>query len=116
MNTFGQKFKTLRHEKELTQEDLSNEFNAIYHYSFKKSSISQYENNNRIPEIDALKRWAEYFDVSIDWLLGRTDVRNAVAELEVYKASKIDVSGLPDEAVKEILDFVKYIEYKYKVK
>lgn len=69
MKTFGERFKSKRIENNLTQEELASDFNKKYHYSFNKSSISQYENNNRLPEINALKDFAEYFNVSVDWLL-----------------------------------------------
>lgn len=74
--TFGDRFKQLRTDKGLKQQELVNEFNKIYHYNFTRAAISQYENNKRIPEIDALKAFAEYFNVSVDYLLGNTDVRN----------------------------------------
>ena len=70
MATFGERFKELRIEKRLTQEKLADMFFT------KKASISRYENNVNIPEIEALKKFADFFDVSIDYLLGRTDVRN----------------------------------------
>ncbi|NLD49744.1 MAG: helix-turn-helix transcriptional regulator, partial [Clostridiaceae bacterium] len=104
MNTFGERFRLMRNEKGFTQNELIDDFNKKYFYSFNKSSISLYENNNRLPEIDVLKHWAEYFNVSIDWFLGLTDVRNATVEIEALRSSKIDVSGLSDGAVNEIQD------------
>lgn len=70
MNTFGERFKSIRLSKNLTQEELVNEFNERYGYSFTKGTISQYENNRRTPEMTAIKRFVEYFNVSIDYLLG----------------------------------------------
>ena len=74
--TFGDRFKQLRSEKGLKQQELVDEFNKIYHYSFTRAAISQYENNKRIPEIDALRSFAEYFNVSLDYLMGITDIKN----------------------------------------
>lgn len=73
--TFGKRFETLRREKGMTQQEISEDFNKKFNYSFNKSSISQYENNLRKPEIEALEKWAVYFDVSIDYLLCKTDER-----------------------------------------
>lgn len=74
-STFGKRFKMLRLEKDLKQQELIDDFNKKYHYGFTKSAVSQYENDKRIPEIEALNAFANYFNVSVDFLLGRTDTR-----------------------------------------
>ncbi len=80
--TFGQRFKELRIEKELTQQELAEDFNSKYGHTFSKSSISQYENGKRTPENVALKNFADYFKVSIDYLLGVSDIRNNTINIE----------------------------------
>ncbi len=74
--TFGERFKELRIERNLKQQELVDDFNNIYGYTFTKSSISQYENNKRRPETDALRDFSLYFDVSVDYLLGLSDNKN----------------------------------------
>ncbi|MEG1311485.1 MAG: helix-turn-helix transcriptional regulator [Romboutsia sp.] len=76
MKTFGDKFKELRIEKKLKQQELAEDFNNIYGYTFSKSSISQYENDKRRPETDALRDFALYFNVSIDYLVGISNNKN----------------------------------------
>lgn len=75
MAEFKDRFRQLRNEKDMSQEVLANDFNSKFHYSFGKSSISMYENGKRTPEINALEDFATYFGVSVDFLLGRVDVR-----------------------------------------
>lgn len=75
MATFGERFKYLRLERDITQEGLINEFNKKYNYSFSKAAVSQYENDKRIPEIDALMAFASFFDVTLDYLLGRSEFK-----------------------------------------
>ncbi|HDK7162140.1 TPA: helix-turn-helix transcriptional regulator [Clostridium botulinum] len=75
-STFGKRFKMLRSEKGLKQQELIDDFNKKYHYGFTKSAVSQYENDKRIPEIEALNAFANYFNVSVDFLLGRSDIKN----------------------------------------
>ncbi|APQ97917.1 helix-turn-helix domain-containing protein [Clostridium botulinum] len=75
-STFGKRFKMLRLEKNLKQQELIDDFNKKYHYGFTKSAVSQYENDKRIPEIEALNAFANYFNVSVDFLLGRSDIKN----------------------------------------
>ncbi|MBB6713893.1 helix-turn-helix domain-containing protein [Clostridium gasigenes] len=69
MDTFGERFKSIRLSKNLTQEQLINEFNDKYGYAFTKGTISQYENNRRTPGMTVIKQFVDYFNVSIDYLL-----------------------------------------------
>ena len=80
--TFGERFKELRLEKGLTQQGLAEDFNKIYGHTFSKPSISQYEHGKRTPENEALKNFASYFNVSIDYLLGVSDIRNNDVNIE----------------------------------
>lgn len=69
MSSFGDRFKNLRLSRNLTQDQLVDEFNKEYGYSFTKAAISQYENNKRVPEINVIMKFVEYFNVSLDYLL-----------------------------------------------
>lgn len=92
--TFGQRFKQLRMEKNLTQQELAEDFNKIYGHNFAKSSISQYENNKRTPETKALKNFSLYFNVPIDYLLGVSDERKVAVlkEDDEFDAEFIDAA------------------------
>lgn len=69
LNTFGERFMSIRLSKNLTQEQLVDGFNGLYGYAFTKTTISQYENNKRVPEMNAIRNFVEYFNVSLDYLL-----------------------------------------------
>ena len=69
LNTFGERFKGVRLSKNMTQKRLADDFNGQYGYAFTKTTISQYENNKRIPEMNAIRNFVEYFNVSLDYLL-----------------------------------------------
>ncbi len=81
MTSFGSRFKKLRKEKNLTQDKLAEKF------FLQKSSISKYENNVHIPEIDVLQKFADFFEVSIDYLLGRSDYRT------LFPKDTIEIEG-----------------------
>lgn len=98
--TFGSRFKQLRDELELNQKDLVNDFNKKYNYNFTRVAISQYENGKRIPEIDALTSFAQYFGVSVDYLLGRTDIRNNEKNIEKENKEK-DIEKMIDELMEQ---------------
>lgn len=66
---FGDRIKILREESGLSREELSNKINITY------AALSKYETNKRFPDQEILNKLANIFDVSIDYLLGRTNVR-----------------------------------------
>lgn len=69
---FPTRLKELRTEGKLTQEQLGEKINVT------KVSISGYESGNRKPDIETLQRIADFFNVSVDFLLGKTDQRDGV--------------------------------------
>jgi transcriptional regulator with XRE-family HTH domain len=70
MATLGERIRQLRLEKGLTQEEFGKLFGVT------KYSISLYESNKNSPNDDIKKKIAEHFNVSIDWLMGTSDIRN----------------------------------------
>lgn len=117
MATFGMRFKELRNEKKLTQDELVENFNKKYNTTFNKSTISQYENNKRKPEVNILENWADFFNVSIDYLLGRNDEKNHKKEINnatTIAAHRLgDVEQLPDDAIDEINNYIDLMRLKY---
>jgi len=82
LTTFGDRFRSLRIEKNMTQQQLADLFFT------KKSSISRYENNIQLPEIDTLQKFADFFDVSIDYLLCRSDIKKSDIPGDAYTPKK----------------------------
>jgi len=62
---FKDRLKFLRLNKKMTQEELGKKFNVI------KQTISSWENGNSRPDIDLASDLADFFNVTIDYLLGR---------------------------------------------
>lgn len=63
---FGDRLKELREDQGMTQTDLANLLNI------SRTSISGYETEANDPSIDILIKIADIFNVSLDYLLGRT--------------------------------------------
>lgn len=61
--SFGQKLKKIRKEKNLNQGQMSELLNM------EQSSYSRYETDKTFPSLDVIKRAAEVFDVSVEWLI-----------------------------------------------
>ena len=59
--------RKLREAKCLTQPELAEQFGST------QSAISNYESGTREPDISLLMKFADFFDVTIDYLVGRTD-------------------------------------------
>ena len=104
------RFKKLRQDKELTQEQLIEQFNATYHRTYGPSAISMFENNRRVPEISALIDFADFFGVSLDYLLCRNFVGdNGKAgfsltpeekeHMKRYRAVSVEVRQLVDSTL-----------------
>lgn len=89
----GERIKRLRLEKGITQEQLGNVLNKT------KNSISQYESNKREPDLQTLKEISVFFDVSIDYLLSRTD---DIKISESRKKLTVKDLDLPEEIMKDI--------------
>lgn len=61
------RLKQLPKERQITQVKLSLDLNM------SQNTISRYENGVRNADYNTLIQFADYFDVSLDYLLGRTD-------------------------------------------
>ena len=61
------RLKELRTSRKISQVQLAMDLNLT------QNSISRYENGEREADYDTLVAIADYFNVSVDYLLGRTD-------------------------------------------
>ncbi len=66
------RLKELRKKNNITQQDLAK------YLKVAKSTLSQYETGSRIPNDDIKKAIALKFNVSIDYLLGLTNIPNTI--------------------------------------
>lgn len=68
---FSARFKQLRKESGLTQQDIAN---VVF---VDKTTVSKWELGANYPNQNVQTALADFFKVSVDYLLGRTDIRNA---------------------------------------
>ena len=78
-----------------------------------ESTVSLYENEKRQPDFSTLKKLADYFNVTTDYLLGREE-KTAPSSTR-KKGIKIPVlgrvqAGIPVEAIEEILGYEEITE------
>ncbi len=74
----GKRIKELRLEKGITQSELSN------HLGLTPKMVSFYELEQRFPPQDIIIKLADYFNVSTDYLLGRSEFHNSDEILKEY--------------------------------
>ena len=84
MATLGQRLKELRRERNLTQEEFGKTLNVV------KSTISLYENNKISPDDELKKSMAKYFGVTLDYLMGVSNIRNPYKDNVVDTKEEID--------------------------
>lgn len=66
---FGSRIVSLRREQRLSQQELANKL------EISRSALSLYEIEKRQPDIETLLKIANFFDVSTDYLLGKSNSR-----------------------------------------
>jgi len=103
--SFGAKIIHLRDEQELSRRALSQKLGIAY------QTLSKYETDARFPDRETLTIIADNFDVSVDYLLGRT--KHKKLNTEVFIESALDYDGLDTEeliAVQNVIDVIKRIK------
>lgn len=95
----GTILKRLRVDNNYTQADISKKL------SVAPSTIGMYERNDRTPNTDILKKYTDIFNVSYDYLLGKSNKENydnaGYTTVNVYGTVP---AGIPLEAVEDIID------------
>ena len=89
MPTFGERLRLLRNGKGLSQLDFAKQI------SLSKSSVNMYERNEREPNLETLERIADYFNVDLDYLLGKSEFPNRYAWLASVSDAEDDASSEP---------------------
>ena len=74
MGNFQSVLKSLRKANGLTQDELAKIL------KISRSTIGMYENGSREPDYETLEAIADYFNVDIDYLLGRTNKTTIIPE------------------------------------
>ena len=111
MATFNERLKELRKEKSITIEKLATDLGSA------KSTISRYENGLREPKKDFLEMLSQYFDVSVDYLLGRTDERNLNKEkpkldpsIKTIAAHRVNpYEDISEEGINKINEYIEMV-------
>lgn len=105
----GRKLKNLREKKGLLQKELGDKLNI------SASTIGMYEQDRRDPDFETLKKIANFFNVTTDYLLDNTNNTDMDEELKEKEALKklLQKTGfmagdedLTDEELEKLMKFV----------
>lgn len=111
----GDRIRSLREKHNLTQEQIAKKI------GISRGTYAHYEINKRRPDYETLIKIAEIFDVSTDYLVGRSDNPG----YKIIDDNKIEsdpdlqiafnaASDFSEEARKQTIDFINYIREKEK--
>lgn len=67
---FGERLKILRKDFNISQDELGKKIGVA------RTSVANYETNRNYPTSEVLEKLSDVFHVSLDYLLGKTDIRN----------------------------------------
>lgn len=102
---FAERLKALREDNDEKQKDIAKLLNV------SNSMISFYESGVHFPRDEKiLLTIANHFDVSMDYLMGMTDIPNYKHISDMYR----DISCLSVKSVEELGDYIKYLKFKEK--
>jgi len=82
--TLGKRLRDLRAREDITQHELS------HRTGIARSTLAMYEIDKRMPNFDEMDTLADFFDVSFDYLLGRSDINAGYPEHNRQRAEQIN--------------------------
>lgn len=98
MAKFPERLKELRNEKNLSQQLLADKLGT------SKSSINMYERGEREPGLEMMEAIADFFNVDMDYLHGKSDIR---CKYDVFSASDHPVIRQADDELQQYLEELK---------
>lgn len=100
----GDRIKQLRKELNMKRVELAQQIGVTY------SALSKYETNEREPDYETLKKLARIFNVSIDYLVGYSNIRNP------YEKDKLGIDGLSPDSRRQLEEIVQLLKLRDKIK
>ena len=110
------RIKELRAEKGITQSQLADYLQIV------QGTLSFWERGTHQPDFTSLTKISEYFNVSVDYLLGNTDIREKkdtygeVSDNDIKFAFFGGEDEISDEAFEEVKAFAEFVKQREKQK
>lgn len=98
MTDFKDRLKELRTEKGLSLRDLAEEINTT------KSTLSRYETGDGQPKQDIVEALADFFEVTTDYLFGRTNQKYFSMDETIAFHADGELSDEDQKMVRNLID------------
>nr|WP_256521740.1 helix-turn-helix transcriptional regulator [Halobacillus sp. A5] len=105
-NILGDRLRKLREQQNLTQK------RAATIFGLTNFQLSRYEKGQSNPDPDLIAKFADYFDVSTDYLLGRTDDHNFTSREENTFDSLSEINRLLEKYEIDDMSFFDIEKWK----
>ncbi|GAA0345593.1 helix-turn-helix transcriptional regulator ImmR [Oceanobacillus oncorhynchi subsp. oncorhynchi] len=109
---YGERLKKIRIEKGYKQIDVANKI------GIKNNTLSSYEKSIRQPDYDNLKKLANLYNVSIDYIITGNEFSNSPDEMwKEFLDPKTqiffkDLQDAPEEKIEELIRFWEYLKHR----
>lgn len=103
--SLGERLKTIRNELGLEAQFVAEKLNIA------KSTYSGYENDKTKPSIEMLESLSNFYNVSVDYLLGRTMIKKSDDPGFISIAAHA-LDNLSEDDQKELLEYAKILKKK----
>ena len=108
-NSLSERLKELRAEQNISQYTLSENL------GLSRGLMSNYEQGRREPDYNTLLLISNYFDVSLDYILGVTDIKKRLlheSTSDKYKNLMVTISNLSKESVNELEKYIELLKMR----
>ncbi len=106
-NKLSIRLRELREERNLLQKDIANLLNIT------TSAYGYYEQGKREPDTHVVNSLADFYDVSSDYLLGRTNCKSTENNISHIQYSLITaIDSLSPESLKDLEKYVQLLKLK----
>ncbi|WP_378955424.1 helix-turn-helix domain-containing protein [Pelosinus sp. sgz500959] len=110
-NVFKERIAELfENEKDRNPKMTQEEFAGICGAS--RSQFTGWLSGQGSPNPNMLRKIATAWNVSTDWLVGKTDIRQPIETIAAHRTDNI-MDGLPPEAEERVLEFIELMKIKH---
>lgn len=89
MSKFSERFKSLRQSRKLSQQELADKL------KISKSSVNMYERGEREPGLETIENIADFFNVDMDYLLGKSPIVNRTLQSNISEIHTENIYNVP---------------------
>lgn len=110
IENLGKRLRELREQRELTMDMVVYDINQKYNIMLTKGNLSRWENGINYPSLLSAAFLAKYYNVSVDYLIGNTQVKTPVDLLVVKRKQDDNFDEQMQELLKQKAEVEKKIE------